>query len=107
MPPSRDLKAVEVRDSPPWRPPVAFLLSRRLSLETALTKLQHEIDEAVLLIVQEAEPGLESGRGAPFKPGDLVPSDHICTGAVGRCVYDHVMDHGHDCCIFCGQPQER
>ena len=30
-----------------------------------------------------------------------------CYGPVGICVYDDDEDSVHDCCLFCGEPEER
>ncbi len=27
--------------------------------------------------------------------------------SIGLCVYNHIEDHAHDQCVFCGHPEER
>jgi hypothetical protein len=97
---------------------VDALLSRKTLLEEEIREVSRrvgaetrEIDQKVASLlerlVREQMPGYEAQRGRRYNPGDLRLGYHECSGPIGRCVYDHPMDPGHDGCLFCGDPNEQ
>lgn len=43
-----------------------------------------------------------------LQPSEIEWGDWQCNKSpVGKCVYDSIEDPACDCCVFCGQPDER
>lgn len=105
----------------PVPPALVALQERRQALEEQLAALDEEMANTVFKIVVENQDkitdyskGLREALSpdggflaSPFEKSEVVLGNWPCKGPLGLCVYDDNHDPAHDCCLFCGDPEER
>jgi hypothetical protein len=88
---------------------------RAAKIRARVQAIREEIEAAessLVDIVRPFIPDPEEGDGRdPVDFGaTLVIGEWDCTderNPLGTCVYDDEEDECHDCCLFCGEPEER
>jgi hypothetical protein len=97
---------------PPVHPDLQALQDQREKLEEQVSDLDDQINRNVFRLVIENQGKIldyarEEREGKPYEEDEIVLGYHSCKGPLGLCVYDDTTDPVHDCCLFCGDPDER